>query len=126
MNDIKYEETTKNRHFILIKTFFGDFSVSDIIKAWKKDIKKGTLSTEHTGSILDFTNAVLQMNLKSDVKKLIDYLGSEPDYFEGFKFAIIMHTPSQVTIPFVVERTENIFKSKTFYSLEAGKQWILN
>ncbi|PCH76071.1 MAG: hypothetical protein COB98_07275 [Flavobacteriaceae bacterium] len=125
MNNITYSEINSNQKQVLVKTFFGDFSVVEIINVWKSDIATGKLRTAHSGAILDFTNATLRMNLSSDIAKLVSYLESVPAYFNGFKFAVIMHTPSQVTIPYVVERTNNSFKSKTFYTLEAGKQWIL-
>jgi len=125
MKRITHKYIAKNQQLILTKTFYGTFLVSDIIDSWKYSIEEGILDKESKRAILDFSNAHLSMNLKGDVEKLVHYLDSQVDYFYAYKFAIIMQKPHQVTIPFVVERMEKNFKSKTFYTKEAGMQWIL-
>lgn len=126
MNKITYQNFNQNKQHILIKFFSGKFTVMDIINSWENEIISGILTKQHTGYILDYTNASLLMNLKSDITTLVGYMHSEPDYFENNKFAIIMHKPSQVTIPFVLERTLTTFHTKPFSSIDAGIQWILN
>lgn len=125
MKGITYENIVEFEQLILIKIHVGNFTVDQIINSWKLAIINGDLKKGTIGTVLDFTNAHLKMNLKSDIEKLIAYLNSEPSYFRNFKFAVIMHEPSQVTIPFIVERSEHNFKTKTFHSFHAGKNWIL-
>ncbi|MBL4746494.1 MAG: hypothetical protein JKY08_09005 [Flavobacteriaceae bacterium] len=125
MNRVNYQNISVEQQSILVKTYFGEFTCSEIIESWKSAIKKGLFKTNTARAILDFRDAHLHINLKSDIEKLTAYFSSEPTYFRNKKFAIIMTEPQQVTIPIILEKNGNIFISKVFYSLDAGKYWIL-
>ncbi len=125
MNRITYENIVAYEQLLLIKTHIGNFTVDQLIDSWELAIKNGNLKKRTIGAILNFNNAHLTINLKSDIEKLVTYLNSQPNYFMNFRFAVIMHEPSQITIPFIVERTKKIFSTKTFHSIQAGKEWIL-
>ncbi|SFS95663.1 hypothetical protein SAMN04487906_2330 [Zhouia amylolytica] len=110
---------------ILYRAHYGNISIEDIFESWNLAIKNNLIPKDVNGFILDYRDANLNVNL-ADHKKIIAYFDTREDQFGGKKFAVLVDTPKNTVVPFVIEHTPKHYILKTFNTEEAAIDWMLN
>lgn len=117
----KYDDVYGNR--LLIRTYYGDIFLNDVINSWDNIINQGVIQPETKGVLIDYRNADLKMPIK-DIEILMNYF-AKTGLFSGFRFALIMEAPNQLVFPILADGMNNDFLTAPFSTEEAAKKWIL-
>ncbi|MFC2114404.1 hypothetical protein ACFLRI_03550 [Bacteroidota bacterium] len=108
---------------ILIRDFFHEVGVSDIIESWDFLLQNNLLTGSVEGVINNLSGCVLNMNMDS-FKVLIDYLKSH-EILKKIKLAVVSTNPQVIVFPALGEIEEKELKIKPFSSINAAADWII-
>ena len=124
MNKISYKYDDVYGDRLLIKTYYGDIFLTDIMDSWNTIIDQGGINPQTKGVLNDYRKAVLKISIK-DIDVLMHYF-AKTGVFKDFRFALLMEEPNQVVFPILAENMNNDFLTAPFSTEEAAKKWVLN
>lgn len=124
MKNISYKYDDIYGERLLIKTYYGDFYLNDVIDSWNHIINQSVINPQTKGVLNDYRKAVLKISIE-DIEVLMDYF-SKTGVFSKFRFALLMVKPNQVVFPLLAGEMNTDFFTAPFYTEEAAKKWILN
>ncbi|UNY99076.1 hypothetical protein MQE36_01710 [Zhouia spongiae] len=110
---------------ILSRSHYGNFTLQDIFDSWNDAIDNDLIPKRTIGFFIDYRDADLQVD-PSDHKKIIEYFDSRKEIFGDKKFAVLVNSPRNTVLPFIIEHTPKHYTLKTFTTEEAALRWILN
>lgn len=109
---------------IVIKTYFGRITLSDIHQSWLDAFSRGSFPLENKGFVLDYRNALLDVPVR-DHASIADFYKEHLAYFGNKRIAIVTENPNDIVIPVLVREKDRGYQSKPFSTMEGAIQWIL-
>ncbi len=107
---------------IILREFYGEVSVFDIIESWEMLIRNQTINGNTLGVINDLTHCNLNMNVSS-FQTLIDYL-SKNHLISRLKIAVVTNQPEIMVFPSLGEVFTASLSIKPFSSKELAILWV--
>ena len=123
MPDVEYKIVNRKDLKVIIRRFSGDVQVEDILHSFNH-IRKKLLDDQVIGIVTDFDDSNLRVNL-TDLKQVIQYLKSTPDYHK-VKLAVIVNTPYKTVLPLFAQAKTKEAVIKPFSSIDAAIGWIFS
>lgn len=117
---IEYDEQTG----ILFKYYYGPVSIQIIESSWLFAFENKLIPDKVKGFILDYRGGTFNLKTEEYIK-IANFYKQYLEIFGNYKIAIITQRPKDVVIPILVEREDEGYSSKPFYSPEAAIEWIL-
>ena len=118
--EFTYDEGTK----ILVKKYFGNVSLDDVINSWLFAIDNYYFEKPLKGIISDYLNAKITFHYK-DSSKVAEFFKQHIHYFGGLKIAVVTEDPESIVYPILVKKYDLGYKSKEFTTIDAAINWIL-
>jgi hypothetical protein len=109
---------------IVIKTYHGSITVSDIHNSWLHAFSHGSFPLQNTGFVLDYREAVLDMNIREHAA-IADFFKDHLAYFGNKKIAVVTENPDDIVIPVLVREKDSGYESRPFSTMEGAIQWVL-
>ncbi|MDA3823675.1 MAG: hypothetical protein PF450_13835 [Bacteroidales bacterium] len=109
---------------ILIREFEGEVSIEKIIDSWENLVASGLITGKTRGIINNISACELQMDM-GGLEKLIDFLHGNK-VLSKLNLAVICTDPLKIVFPIMGESNKKGLGIKTFSTMEAAENWILN
>jgi len=109
---------------IVIKTYHGSITLSDIHNSWLRAFSQESFPLENKGFVLDYREAVLDMEIRENAS-IADFYKRHLRYFGNKKIAIVTENPNDIVIPMLVREKDSGYESRPFSTMEAALQWVL-
>lgn len=108
---------------ILFKTYYGAITIEDINTSWEFAFREGLIPKDKHGFVLDYRKAFFNIEPGRHVE-IAAFYKRHPEYFGGYKIAIVTETPKDVVIPVLVEMHDEGYYSRPFSTMEAAVAWV--
>jgi hypothetical protein len=118
--DYKFDSSTH----VFYKYYYGSINVDDICSSWECLIERNLIPENVAGFILDYSLASFNV-AASEHAVIPEFYRKHLDVFGNLKIAIITQTPRDIVIPILIEKKDNGYFSKPFYTIQAALKWIL-
>ena len=120
---MEYDVTYSSDSKILIRTFKGRISFSDVLESWDFLVRNDRIGPEVTGILNDFIYAELLMD-RENLDQLMAYFQDHAEIFERIKLAVVMIMPENIVLPVLASQYYPQFKIEAFSTIEAAEKWL--
>lgn len=120
---IEYKKHDLYPDSILIRDFFGQVSVEEIIESWESIIKNNLIKDSTKGIINNLSGCDLLMDMER-FKTLMAYLRKKAQ-LKGVKLAVICDNPKTIIFPTLGESKEPELSIKPFSTMDAAVSWVI-
>ncbi len=109
---------------IFYKNYYGNIELEDLVTSWLEVINQGLIPENVKKFVINYKEATIQFSPKYAVD-IADFYKKHDDIFAKSRIAMVMETPKQVVFPRLVEDENVNFTIRTFYTMEAAVEWLL-
>ena len=121
-NSIKFKYNLENS--IFYKYYLGEIYLNDVINSWNEIINNNSIPKNCKGFIVDLSKSTIKMSIQESTG-ISEYYKSQLELFGGKKIAYITNNPIQTVYSMLVEKKDKGYQTKTFNSIDASEEWIL-
>ena len=116
---VTYELNENNT--ILVRTIFGQITMSEIIELWEEDIFNKRVTTELKAVITDFSKGK-NLSKMEERKNITAFYRKNIDFFKNIKIAVVLNDRS-IAIPLLYEQEHQDIQHLAFSTIEAAMKW---
>lgn len=116
---VTYELIESNT--ILVRTIFGQITMSEIIKLWEADIFNKRVTTDLKAVITDFSKGK-NLSKMEERKNITAFYRKNVDFFKNIKIAVVL-TDQSIAIPLLYEQEHQDIQHLAFSTIEAAMKW---
>jgi len=121
---IVYKPHKKYPDSIFIREFYGKIKLNEILKSWVFLSEKILVDSSVKGLINNLLEAELEVDI-NDFEFIISQI-IKLNFNKKIKIAVITVNPKTIVFPIMAESYNKDLNIKTFSSIEAAENWILN
>ncbi len=107
---------------ILIRTFYGNVTIPEIIRIIEQNIIQGKITSNLKGVINDYRNAEVDASI-DDLNEFKILFDKHIELFKNLKWVMVMDKPV-AAFPVLFKMRHPSYLVNTFSSLEPGIDWI--
>ena len=109
---------------IFYKNYYGNIEIEDLVASWEEVINQGLIPDNVKKFVINYKKATILFPPKYAVD-IANFYKKHDDIFAKSRIAMVMETPKQVVFPRLVEDENVNFTIRTFYTMEAAVEWLM-